>query len=163
VGDDTSAFEALITGLDYPLYIVTAGSGDDVDGCLVGFATQCSINPPRFIACLSNKNLTTRLAARADALVVHVLHEADRDLAVRFGARTGDETAKLAGCAWSPGPGGAPILDGVDWFAGRIVARHDVGDHVAHVLDVFDGSSGRAASRQLGYQAVRGMAPGHKA
>ncbi|HSO96046.1 MAG TPA: oxidoreductase, partial [Acidimicrobiia bacterium] len=50
--DDTTPFEALVAELGYPMYVVTAASGGDVDGCLVGFATQCSISPPRFVACL---------------------------------------------------------------------------------------------------------------
>lgn len=160
---NTSAFDALIAELDYPMYVVTAASGDEVDGCLVGFATQCSISPPRFVACLSKQNRTTRLAAQTTSLVVHVLHQADRDLAIRFGTLTADESDKLDGLAWTAGPDGVAVLDGVDWFAGRVVGRHDVGDHVAFVLDVHDGSSTRANTPELGYQAVRDLTAGHDA
>ena len=44
----TEAFEALMADLDQPSYVVTAADGDERAGCLVGFATQCSIEPPRF-------------------------------------------------------------------------------------------------------------------
>ena len=159
--DDTAPFEALVAELGYPMYVVTAESGGDVDGCLVGFASQCSISPPRFVACLSKQNRTTGLARSATSVVVHVLHDADRDLAERFGTVTADQTDKLAGLAWSPGPDGAPVLDNLDWFAGRVVARHDVGDHIAYVLDVHGGSSTRATTPQLGFQAVRNLTAGH--
>jgi hypothetical protein len=45
VTDDTALFAALVAELDYPMCVATAASGDDVDGCLVGFAAQCSIAP----------------------------------------------------------------------------------------------------------------------
>src|SRR5688500_11613792 len=50
----TSPFARLSAKLDYPLYIVTTTANDDGErsGCLIGFATQCSIHPPRFLACI---------------------------------------------------------------------------------------------------------------
>jgi flavin reductase (DIM6/NTAB) family NADH-FMN oxidoreductase RutF len=160
---DPTPFEAIKDRLDYPMYVVTAAADGDVGGCLVAFATQCSIQPAHFLACLSKTNRTTALAAQADTLVVHVLHERDHPVATRFGAYTGDEVDKLAGCDWSAGPGGAPVLAELDWFAGRVLARHDVGDHVAYVLDVHPlGAADRAHEPQLGFQAVRTMTPGHE-
>jgi flavin reductase (DIM6/NTAB) family NADH-FMN oxidoreductase RutF len=84
--NDTAAFEALVGELDYLMNAVTAASDDDADadGCLVRLATQCSISPQRFVACLSKQSRTTRLAAQATSFVVQVLHETDRDLAERF-------------------------------------------------------------------------------
>jgi flavin reductase (DIM6/NTAB) family NADH-FMN oxidoreductase RutF len=156
-------FDELVAELDDALYLVTAASGGEADGCLVGFATRCSISPARFLVCLSKPNRTTRLALRCDTIVVHLLHRDDREIAVRFGGATGDEVDKLADCRWTPGPGGAPVLDGLDWFAGQVVARHDVGDHIAHVLAVLpDGASARAAEPLLGSQAIHGLTPGHE-
>ena len=51
-----------VAGLDYPVFVVTAASGDERDGCLVGFSTQTSIDPPRLLVCLSKANRTTRIA-----------------------------------------------------------------------------------------------------
>jgi flavin reductase (DIM6/NTAB) family NADH-FMN oxidoreductase RutF len=51
-------FNALAGGLDYPMFIVTVGDGARRAGCLVGFAAQCSIDPPRFMVWLSKKNHT---------------------------------------------------------------------------------------------------------
>src|SRR4051794_41781759 len=55
------AVHELIDELDYPMFIVTVAAGGERAGCLVGFATQCSINPPRFLVCLSDKNRTFRV------------------------------------------------------------------------------------------------------
>ena len=113
-------FARLIGRLDYSMLIVTATHGNDRDGCLIGFATQVSIQPARFLVCLSVKNRTYRLAAQAATLVIHPVPEDAEDLAVLFGGETGDEVDKFARCRWEPGPDGTPVLSDVDsWFAGR--------------------------------------------
>src|SRR5205814_612337 len=55
------------------MLIVTAAAGDERDACLVGFSTQTSIHPSRFLACLSRKNRTYRIACAAEHLAVHVV------------------------------------------------------------------------------------------
>ncbi len=57
-----AAFARLVATLDYPLYVVTTAVNNEPTGCLIGFATQCSIHPPRFLACISKKNHTFQLA-----------------------------------------------------------------------------------------------------
>jgi flavin reductase (DIM6/NTAB) family NADH-FMN oxidoreductase RutF len=130
------AFDQLAGAMEYPLFVVTTvDEAGERGGCLIGFATQCSIEPPRFLAGLSKKNHTYRVAQRASHLAVHVIAKDDKDLAELFGGETGDETDKFAECAWHEGPAGVPILDDVDaWFVGRVLDRVDLGDHVGHVL-----------------------------
>lgn len=156
------AAEAIATDLDSPMWIVTAGEGQERSGCLVGFATQCSIDPHRWLVCISKANHTAAPAARTDVLVVHLLRAGDRALAVRFGEESGDGVDKFAGLRWHPGPAGAPVVDGLDWFAGQVLARHDVGDHVAVLLAPFAGACDHH-DRQLGFQAVRDLDAGHAA
>ncbi len=60
------AFEKLVSMLDYPMYVVTTACGDQRAGCLVGFTSQVSIGPPRFLVGLSEKNHTYRVAQRRD-------------------------------------------------------------------------------------------------
>jgi flavin reductase (DIM6/NTAB) family NADH-FMN oxidoreductase RutF len=159
---DTDTFEGIAAELDYPMYIVTAAAGGERSGCLAGFGTQCSIDPVRFLICISKANHTHAIASAADMLVVHVLRGGDRELAALFGTETGDEIDKFTRCSWQPGPDDIPVLDGLDWFAGRVLARHDVGDHTAMVLEPFAGSHDHHAP-QLGFQAVRDLDPGHEA
>jgi flavin reductase (DIM6/NTAB) family NADH-FMN oxidoreductase RutF len=144
------------------MFIVTALSRDaERAGCLIGFATQCSIRPPRFLACISKQNRTFDVAARADTLVVHFLGRAQLPLARLFGEETGDEVDKFELCAWSPSPAGIPVLDGVPgWFAGRVLDRHDLGDHVGLWLEPFEAED-RGGPLDLGFQAVKGLHPGH--
>ena len=67
--------DEFVAGFDYPMFVVTAvdpGTGARA-GCLVGFATQTSIEPFRFLVCLSRRNRTYRVARAATVLAVHVL------------------------------------------------------------------------------------------
>src|SRR3982750_801842 len=72
-----AAVHELIDELDYPMLIVTAAAGGQRAGCLVGFATQCSIDPPRMLVCVSKANHTYRVAVDADVLAVHFLRRDD--------------------------------------------------------------------------------------
>lgn len=121
--------------LDYPMYVVTAESDGVEAACLVGFASQCSIQPVRFMVWLSKANRTYRVAERAERLAVHLLRGDQHRLARLFGAETGDRTDKFADVPWHSGPGGSLILDEAPaWFVGRVEERIDGGDHVGFLL-----------------------------
>jgi flavin reductase (DIM6/NTAB) family NADH-FMN oxidoreductase RutF len=157
-----SEFERLMAELDYSMFIVTAAAGGDRAGCLIGFASQVSIHPPRFLACLSVKNRTHRVARGADALVVHFVPREAEELAQLFGGETGDDTDKFARCEWRPGPDGAPVLTELtDWFAGHILERLDFGDHCGFLLEPIEGEAERSGSPLTFHRAKR-IEPGHE-
>lgn len=146
------------------MLIVTGRAGEEPVGCLVGFATQCSIEPPRFLICLSEKNHTYRAVEGAQTLAVHVIPEDRVDLARLFGGETQDETDKFSRCAWAAGPEGLPILgDCPRWFAGRVVDVHRLGDHVGFVLDPFAASADGDSRGFLSFQETKSIDPGHEA
>jgi flavin reductase (DIM6/NTAB) family NADH-FMN oxidoreductase RutF len=148
--------------LDYPMFIVTARAGEERAGCLVGFATQCSIDPVRFIVCLSDKNRTFRVAQEASTLVVHVVPESADELAELFGSETGDEVDKFARCSWSPGQDGTPVLDDCgNWFAGRILERVPAGDHWAFLLEPVQGADD-PGERAFMFREAEWIEPGHE-
>ena len=78
--------------------------GDELACCLVGFVSQVSIGPPRFLIGVSKLNHTYRVAQHATHPAVHLLTRRHRDLAWLFGGETGDRVAKFDRCSWSPGP-----------------------------------------------------------
>ena len=159
-------FAALAATWDYPVFIVTAASGAERSGCLIGFLTQTSIVPPRVLVCLSKQNTTARVAERALWLAVHIVREGDEDLARWFGEATADEGVdKFLDLEWEPGPGGVPLLHGLDVFVGRVVNRIPyLGDHVGHLLAA-DGLTtvdpDRGDRPQLRYQQVSRLRRGH--
>jgi flavin reductase (DIM6/NTAB) family NADH-FMN oxidoreductase RutF len=138
-GRRPNRFASLVGELDYPMLIVTAEAGGERAGCLVGFSTQASIDPPCFLVCLSKRNRTCEVAMRARSLVVHVVSEEASGLAELFGGQTGDQVDKFSACDWIPGPDGTPVLtECAGWFAARIQSCLDVGDHVAFLLEPFE-------------------------
>ena len=158
---DTQAFDAILADVDTPLYIVTVAAGEERGGCLVGFATQCSIKPPRFGVWLSKVNRTYRIAQRASTVLVHLLREGDRDLARLFGGETGDQTDKFRNLELEVGPNECPVIPRCDWFAGSILDRVDTGDHVAYVLAPWGGKCERRGERQLRYREISDVEAGH--
>src|SRR4051794_12797594 len=90
------------------MFIVTARAHGEPLGCLVGFATQTSISPPRFLVCLSHENRTYREGRDAALLGVHCVPESGQRIAELFGGETTDETDKFGRCEWREGPDGAP-------------------------------------------------------
>lgn len=159
-----TAFQALAAGLDYPMFVVTAAAGDERAGCMVGFATQCNMDPPRLLVCISRRNATFGVASRAGVLVVHFLGEGDVELARLFGGESGDRVDKFARCRWRVGPGGAPVLEAArGWVAGDVVGQVPFGDHVGFVVEPSTGHVGDPGMPQLGFQDVRGLQPGHPA
>ena len=158
------SMDPFVAGLDYPVFVVTVATDDGARaGCLIGFATQCSIDPPRLLVCLSKANHTYRLARTAPALAVHRLGPAQHNLAELFGSTTGDELDKFARCSWRPGPGGVPLLtDAPGHVVGDVVGRVDLGDHVGFVLDPVE-VEGPGRGPALAFSAVRNLEPGHPA
>jgi flavin reductase (DIM6/NTAB) family NADH-FMN oxidoreductase RutF len=159
----SDAVHELVSTIDYPMYIVTVAAGDERAGCLVGFTTQCSVDPPRFMACLSDKNRTFRVAQGAEVLVVHLVPDDAEELAERFGSETGDDVDKFREVDWEPGPGGAPVLAACrNWFAGRILDRRPVGDHWAFLLEPIEAASDPDEDA-FRFHRARRLEPGHEA
>jgi flavin reductase (DIM6/NTAB) family NADH-FMN oxidoreductase RutF len=162
--------------IDYPMYIVTVAASGERSGCLVGFSTQCSIDPVRFLVCLSDKNRTHRVALNADVVAMHLVPATADDLVAMhlvpataddlvalFGSQTGDEIDKFEQCDWHEGPHGVPILDDCpNWFAGRILERLPAGDHEALLLEPIAAGAGGDPS-QFDFHRAKRFPPGHEA
>ncbi|MGH3559653.1 MAG: flavin reductase, partial [Mycobacterium sp.] len=66
--------------LDYTMLVVTTQADGHASGCLVGFATQTSLRPPRFLVALSRRNHTFGVASRSQHLAVHLLSRSHIEL-----------------------------------------------------------------------------------
>jgi flavin reductase (DIM6/NTAB) family NADH-FMN oxidoreductase RutF len=162
---DNDPFEQMAGMLNYTMFVVTTQADGHPSGCLVGFATQTSIDPHRFLAGLSKKNHTARVAAQADHLAVHVVGRRHVDLVRLFGGQTGDEVDKFERCSWHTGPQGMPILDdAAAWFVGKTLQRIDFGDHTGYLLEPVDGAADQHCAEELvSFSDIADMEPGHEA
>jgi len=163
MSDVAETFHELVGNLEYPMFIVTARADDEPLGCLVGFTTQMSIDPPRFAVCLSHENRTFRRGRDAQVLGVHCVPEHEHELAELFGGETGDDVDKFARAAWHEGPHGVPILDDCpNWFVGRALWRQDAGDHDAILLEPVAAQRDSDGDEFTFHRAKR-IEPGHPA
>jgi len=156
--------ERLVALADPAMVLVTTVAGTERAGCLVGFHTQCSIDPFRYAIWLSKANHTFRVSLLARHWAVHFLDAADLDLAELFGGRTGDQVDKFAACAWQPHATGVPLLDRCPHrLVVRRVALLDEGsDHVCLVTEPIEvHGTGPAAPMRL--SRVAHLSPGHEA
>jgi flavin reductase (DIM6/NTAB) family NADH-FMN oxidoreductase RutF len=139
-------------------------AGDQRAGCVVGFHTQCSIEPPRYAVWLSKANRTYRVALFATHVALHVLGTEDMALVELFGGETGDEVDKFARCDWEPGPGGVPLLSqcGDRMVLQRTSLWDDGGDHVCLVGTPVHVTAD-AAAPPLRLSGATSIEPGHEA
>jgi flavin reductase (DIM6/NTAB) family NADH-FMN oxidoreductase RutF len=157
----TDEFGPFVDGLDYPMFVVTAAARGQRAGCLVGFASQVSIGPPRFLVCVSARNHTYTLAMESQVLAVHLLAHEQLELARLFGEETGDEVDKFAACRWRAGPDGVPILEDCPrHFVGRVVGQTAFGDHSGFVLEPVEVTA-RVAVAVLTFTDVKNLTAGH--
>jgi len=145
------------------MVVVTAASGDECSGCLVGFHGQSSIDPMRYCVWISKANHTYSVIVRATHFAVHFLTDHDHDLADLFGGTTGDNIDKFAQVDIKLGAGDTPTIDRCP---NRIVARRVVlmdngGDHVCIVGEPVDTSY--APFVPLRMSGVADVSPGHAA
>lgn len=156
--------DALAERADATMVVVTASYRGEQGGCLVGFHSQCSIDPPRHAVWISKANHTCRVALQATHLGIHFLGAADRDLARLFGERSGDEIDKFARCETTEGYHGVPLLSSCP---DRVVARRttvldDGSDHLCFVVEPVDAQRG-ADRTPLRLSDVSDLRPGHAA
>ena len=157
--------DPFLEGLDSPMFVVTSVDPESGEraGCLVGFASQCSLEPDRFAVWLSQNNRTHRVALRAELLAVHGLADHQRDLAELFGTTTGDDVDKFDRCAWQPGPSGIPLLEGCPRrFVGKILDRAAWGNHTGFLLEPV-WAEGSPDPAPLMFSKVAHLPAGHEA
>ena len=156
---DSAVFERLMASVDHPMFVLTARDGDQRVGCLAGFATKASIHPARFLILVAKRDPAHQVAAGAPVVVVHVLRADDEEIADRFGEPSSDGVDPFEGLTVVDGPARAPVVVGLDWFAGRVLRSFDTGDHVALLLAPHDGSAARASEPSLTEQVAGAMEP----
>ncbi len=159
--DAALSSEPLVRSTDYSLYVVTACADDEPSGCLAGFVTQASIDPVRFIVCISKINHTFGVAMRSTGLGLHLLGADQRATASRFGEQTGDVIDKFERVQWTRGSTGAPILaECAAWVEGQVIDRMSGGDHEAFLIAVLGGGEGTHSGRLTKVDAAD-FEPGH--
>ena len=101
--------------------------------------TSVSLDPPLVSFCLDRGSSSWPAVSVADHVAVHVLTDAQEQLARTFATRHIDRFA--APTRWHAGPHGVPVLDDVlAMFVCRIVDRVPAGDHAIVLAEPLDGT-----------------------
>jgi flavin reductase (DIM6/NTAB) family NADH-FMN oxidoreductase RutF len=150
--------------VDYALHVVTSSSAEgEPSGCVVGFVTQCSIVPPRFLVCISKVNHTYFITESSDALALHLVGRNQLDVVSLFAEETGDSVDKFSQCLWHTGVTGSPVLsECAAWLECMIVDRWSVGDHQALLVRPVAGGPGEA-QHVVTVRNAPELQPGHPA
>jgi flavin reductase (DIM6/NTAB) family NADH-FMN oxidoreductase RutF len=107
--------------------VVTAAGTDGPLGFTCQSFASLSLDPPLVSLAPARTSSTWPRIRAAGSFCVNVLADDHEHHSVRF-ARSGVD--RFAGVSWSPGPDGAPILDGVAaWVAATLEHEYDGGDH----------------------------------
>ena len=154
--DPTAVFNELMGRIDHPMVVVTTAAGHARAGCLVGFHSQCGMEPPLYAIWLSKANHTYRIGALADTFAVHFLGPDDRAAgrAVRHHLRRRQRQVRAVRLGARPRRRAAARRV-ENRFVGRRTALVDPGsDHVCVVLSPVDASTG--TDGPLWYERGRG-------
>ena len=145
------------------MFIVTANAGGEPLGCLVGFTTQASIDPPRFIACLSHRNRTYRLGKDARALGVHAVPaDAERPRRSSSAARPPTRRTSSRARRGTKGPRASRSSSAARTGSSAASWRAtDAGDHDAFLLEPIAGSS--TEEDEFTFHRAKRIDPGHEA
>ncbi len=156
--DAPAAFDDLEQRLDPAVVLVIAENDDERAGCVVGFQSQCSIQPLRFCVWLSRANRTYRVARFAGRLTVVVLSSEHRRLAELFGGETGDEVDKWKVMERE----GLCLPDTV--IEGNITEIFDAAalDHVAFILQPDTAEASGPLAEALRVSDLAGLTAGHE-
>jgi flavin reductase (DIM6/NTAB) family NADH-FMN oxidoreductase RutF len=121
---------ALFRRLTFGVYVVGVADGERRNAFTAAWLMQVSFDPLLLALSVNPGHASYPLLIGGGGFAVSVLSRDQLDLARRFGTRSGRETDKLAGIAWRPGRGGAPILpEAIAYLECRVAQRVPAGDH----------------------------------
>lgn len=128
---DPPTLRAVMAHVPSGVAVVTADTPAGPAGLTVGSFVSASLDPPLLGFLVQHTSTSWPLIAPRPSFCVNVLGEDATDLCAAF-ARSGSAGGdKFAGVSWTPGPHGAPLLDGVvAWFECTPHAVQDAGDHL---------------------------------
>jgi flavin reductase (DIM6/NTAB) family NADH-FMN oxidoreductase RutF len=123
----------------YGLYAVSCANEGEVNAFTANWLSQVSFEPPLVAVSIENNTKSLPMILRSRKFIINVYREGDRELAGQLGKSALKHPEKLAGVAYTPGPGGAPILrDALAWVACEVRHTVEAGDSTLVVAEVVE-------------------------
>jgi flavin reductase (DIM6/NTAB) family NADH-FMN oxidoreductase RutF len=124
--------------MEYGVYVVSMGKGEDGNAFTASWVTQVSSEPPMVSIAVHNKHQSNPLLKKSGAFVVNLIGEGQEAVAKTYygPAESGYEKLKGTDVVASPGTG-TPLIKGAVGFVDcRIVETVAVGNHTLFVGEV---------------------------
>ncbi|ROO85795.1 4-hydroxyphenylacetate 3-monooxygenase reductase component [Actinocorallia herbida] len=132
--------------------VTAADPADTIAALAVNSFTSVSLDPAQVLVCVGVTTSSYPVVSRAARLAVHVLAADQEALAKRLATSGLTGAERLADVAWTPGPGGEPLLAGTAArLAGTVSRRVPSGDHLILIVDVDHVENGAADSGALAF------------
>jgi len=131
----TSAIEKIRNGV----FIITAKSGDILNGLTAAWVSQASFVPPLVSVSIGKPRYTHEIIKKGKNFAVNIIASDQIDLARHFGFGSGRNKNKFEGIMYKTAKTGAPILpDCAGWMDCRVIHEYDAGDHTIFIGEVID-------------------------
>ena len=124
--------------LEYGVYVVAMGKGQEGNAFTASWLTQVSSEPPMVVVAIHNKHQSARMLSERDSFVVNLLGRGAEGVAKTFFGPAESGYSKLKDMETSPAPKtGCPVIPGAIGFLDcKVVKRVPCGDHTAFFGEV---------------------------
>ena len=128
--------------LSYGLFVLTAKTGEKINGCITNTAIQVTTEPNQIAFAVNKANLTHDMVKESGRFVISIISEkAEFSLFKHFGFQSGRNVDKFADFnSYKLTESGIPyITAGINaYLEGEVVSASDLGTHTLFVCKVTD-------------------------
>lgn len=128
--------------LSYGLFVLTAKTGEKINGCITNTAIQVTTEPNQIAFAVNKANLTHDMVKESGRFVISIISEkAEFSLFKHFGFQSGRDVDKFADFdSYKLTESGIPyITAGINaYLEGEVVSASDLGTHTLFVCKVTD-------------------------
>jgi flavin reductase (DIM6/NTAB) family NADH-FMN oxidoreductase RutF len=138
---DKNKVSTALKNLEYGVYIVTMGKGNDGNAFTASWVSQVSSEPPMVILAVNNKHQSSVLLETYGAFVINIIaHDQSVVAKTYFGpAESGYQKLKHAALVFSPATDTAMINGACGYLDCKIVKTIPAGNHTLFLGEVLAG------------------------
>ncbi len=136
---DPQQFRTIIGNFATGVTVITAASGEELQGMTANAFTSLSLDPMMVLICVDRDSHTHRVLKQGRAFTVNVLADHQAEVSRLFAKKSPPERGTLRGQAFRLGETGAPVLqDCLAYLECRVSDELSGGDHTIFVGEVVD-------------------------
>ncbi len=133
--------ELISRALPQGVFVVTARSGDKINGMTAAWVSQVSFKPALVAVAIAPARHTFGMIEDSGLFCINALPKGAKELAKHFGFKSGRKTDKFKDIDYDTTLRGAPVLkDAYAYLECQVVNRCEAGDHVLFIGEVLDGN-----------------------